>query len=388
MPPAPPPPVRSILHRHRQLAPNASVRVSPLCLGTMNFGDAWKDRMGECSKETTFQILDRFFDKGGNFIDTANGYQNEESEMWLGEWMAYRENRDQIVLATKYSASFKGHEKDLIQSSYGGNGTKSMRLSLEASLKKLQTDYIDLFYVHWWDYATTIPELMHGLNDLVASGKVLYLGISDTPAWVVSKANQYARDHGLRPFAVYQGMWNAALRDMEREIVPMCRDEGMGICVYGALGQGRFQTEAAFLEREQDRSGRKTKPPTQTERAVSKVLEEIATRKNKHVTSIALAYIMLKTPYIFPIVGGRKVEHLEGNIDALEIALEDEEMERIEASFEFDPGFPHTFLSGTLLTGEKPKAANKPDDVWLMTLMGSFDWVQPAKPIAPHSNHQ
>ncbi|KAL2798713.1 Aldo/keto reductase [Aspergillus keveii] len=301
--------------------------------------------------------------------------------MWLGEWMATRNNRDQIVLATKYSASFKGYDKDLIQSTYGGNGAKSMRLSLEASLKKLQTNYIDLFYVHWWDYATTIPELMHALNDLVVSGKVLYLGISDTPAWVVSKANQYARDHGLRPFVVYQGMWNAAIRDMERDIMPMCRDEGMGICAYGALGQGRFQTQAAFLEREQNEGGRKSKPPTQTERAVSQTLEEIGTQRDKPVTSIALAYIMHKTPYVFPVVGGRKVEHLEGNIDALEIALEDEEVERVEAAFEFDPGFPHTFLSGTLFTEERPRAAQKPDDVWLLKLMGNFDWVQPPMPI-------
>lgn len=351
----------------------------------MNFGNAWKERMGECTKETAFKILDRFFDMGGNFIDTANGYQNEESEIWLGEWMASRKNRDQVILATKYSASFKGYEKDIIQSSYVGNGAKSMRLSLEASLKKLQTGYIDLFYVHWWDYATTIPELMHALNDLVASGKVLYLGISDTPAWVVSKANQYARDHGLRPFVVYQGMWNAAIRDMERDIVPMCRDEGMGICAYGALGQGRFQTEAAFLEREQNGSGRKTKPPTQTERAVAKTLEEIAFQKSTHVTSIALAYVMHKSPHVFPIVGGRKLEHLDGNIRALEIALEDEEIKRIEASFEFDPGFPHTFLSGTLFTEEKPRAAHKPDDVWLMTLSGIYDWVQPPKAITPHS---
>ncbi|KAL3455986.1 NADP-dependent oxidoreductase domain-containing protein [Aspergillus heterothallicus] len=388
MPPAPPPPARSVLHRHRQLAPNASVRVSPLCLGTMNFGDAWRQRMGECSKETTFRILDHFFDMGGNFIDTANGYQDEESEEWLGEWIASRDNRDQLIIATKYSAGFKGYNKDLIQSSYVGNGAKSMRLSLEASLKKLQTDYVDLFYVHWWDYATTIPELMHALNDLISSGKVLYLGISDTPAWVVAKANQYARDHGLRPFAVYQGMWNAAIRDMERDVVPMCRDEGMGICVYGALGQGRFQTESAFREREQDQSGRKSKPPTRTERAVSKVLEDLAIQKKTHVTSIALAYIIHKSPYVFPIVGGRKVEHLDGNIDALHTVLEDDEIERIESSFDFDPGFPHTFLSGTLFTEEKPRAAHKPDEVWLLKLTGNFDWVQPPKPITPRSDGQ
>lgn len=115
-----------------------------------------------------------------------------------------------------------------------------MRHSVESSLKRLQTDYIDLLYVHWWGYATIIPELMHSLNDLVSSGKINYLGVSDTPAWVVVKANQYARDHGLRQFVVYKGLWNAAKRDFERDIVPMCKYEGMGLVPWGALGQGQF----------------------------------------------------------------------------------------------------------------------------------------------------
>jgi aryl-alcohol dehydrogenase-like predicted oxidoreductase len=141
------PPPRSLLDRHRQLAPTASVRVSPLCLGGMGFGEAWKARMGECSKETVFEILDYFVSQGGNFIDTANGYQNEESETWIGEWLAARKNRDEIVLATKYSSSYKGYYREKTQSNYGGNGAKSLRISLEESLRKLQTTYIDLFYL-------------------------------------------------------------------------------------------------------------------------------------------------------------------------------------------------------------------------------------------------
>jgi aryl-alcohol dehydrogenase-like predicted oxidoreductase len=123
--------------------------------------------------------------------------------------MASRGSRDQIVLATKFSTGYKTYRgPELIQSNYGGNGTKSMRQSLRDSLKKLQTTYVDVLYLHWWDYTASIPELMLGLNDLVASGKVNYLGVSDTPAWVVAQANQYARDHGLRQFTVYQGMWS------------------------------------------------------------------------------------------------------------------------------------------------------------------------------------
>jgi aryl-alcohol dehydrogenase-like predicted oxidoreductase len=380
-PSAPPP--KTLLDRHRQLAPAASVRVSPLCLGAMNFGEAHKARMGECSKETAFEILDYFYNSGGNFIDTANGYQDGESEMWLGEWMAARKNRDELVLATKYSTPYMNAQKGLIQSNYGGNGTKSLRLSVDASLKKLQTSYIDLLYIHWWDYTTTIPELMHSLNDLVSSGKVMFLGISDTPAWVVTKANQYARDHGLRQFVVYQGLWNAATRDFEREIIPMCRDEGMGLLPYGTLGQGRFQTEASFAEREKNNPGRKMKPTSAVEKKVSQILEKISKAKNTELTSVALAYVMQKTPYVFPIVGGRKLEHIKGNVAALSVSLTEGEIKEIEGAYEFDFGFPSTFLSGTLISGAPPQTAEGPGDVWLTKLLGNFDWVEAEKPIKP-----
>ncbi|KAB8202070.1 NADP-dependent oxidoreductase domain-containing protein [Aspergillus parasiticus] len=341
------PPARSPLDRHRQLAPSASVRVSPLCLGAMNFGDAWKDSLGECSKETTFEILDYFVSQGGNFIDTANNYQNEESEKWIGEWITQRQNRDQLVLATKFSSSYKNHESDKLQSNYGGNGAKSMRV----------------------------------LNDLVVSGKVIYLGISDCPAWVVAKANQYARDHGLRQFSVYQGLWNASFRDFEREILPMCRDENMGLVPWGTLGQGQFHTEAGYKEREQNNPGRKGRPPSDAEKSVSKVLETIANSKETNLTSITLAYIRHKAPYVFPVVGGRKVKHLRGNIAALDLSLSVEEMAQIEAAYPFDHGFPHTFLSGTLFDGSSPRTPDGPGGVWLTKLMGNFDWVKPGPPI-------
>ncbi|GFN20257.1 aldo/keto reductase [Aspergillus tubingensis] len=372
---------RSPLDRHRQLAPSAAVRVSPLCLGTMNFGDAWKDWLGECPKETAFGVLDYFFSQGGNFIDTASNYQNEESEKWIGEWIAERQNRDELVLATKFSSSYKNHENGRLQSNYGGNSAKSIRVSLESSLQKLQTSYIDLFYLHWWDYSVSIPELMHSLNDLVASGKVLYLGISDSPAWVVAKANQYARDHGLRQFTVYQGLWNASIRDFEREILPMCRDENMGLIPWGALGQGQFHTEAGYREREQTNPGRKGRPAFDVEKRVARTLETIADSKKTDLTSVALAYVRHKAPYVFPVVGGRKVEHLRKNIAALELSLSVQEVNQIEASYEFDHGFPHTFLSGSLLDGSTPRAPKGPGDVWLTKLMGNFDWVESERPI-------
>ncbi|KAF4307055.1 Aldo/keto reductase [Botryosphaeria dothidea] len=350
----------------------------------MTFGSLHPERYGEVTKDEAFAIMDHFYKSGGNFIDTANTYQDGESEMWVGEWMASRKNRDQIVLATKYTSQSKPYDDDAIASNFGGNGTKSMRLSLEASLKKLQTSYIDLFYLHWWDYTVTIPELMHSLNDLVSAGKVLYLGISDTPAWIVAKCNQYARDHGLRPFAVYQGMWNAAMRDFERDIIPMARDEGMGLCPYATLNQGRFQTEAGFREREKHNPGRKFVPLSQRDRQVSRVLEDISNEKGVSLLSIALAYVIQKTPYVFPIVGGRKVEHIQGSIEALGVTLTDTEIERVESAYDFDPGFPHTFLSGTMFKDDaKPKGAYGPEDVWLTKSSGNYDWVEPPKALRP-----
>ena len=226
---------------HRILAPTAGIRVSPICLGTMNFGDAWKGFLGECDKKTSFEILDFFYDSGGNFIDTANAYQKEESEIRLGEWMAARKNKDEMVVTTKFTAAFPAGLKG-IKANYLGNHSKSLKLSLEASLKKLQTDYVDLLYLHMWDFTNSIPELMQSLHHVVAAGKVLYLGISDTPAWIVSKANQYAHDHGLTQFSVYQGHWSAAMRDVERDVLPICEAEGIALAPWGVLGRGSFRT--------------------------------------------------------------------------------------------------------------------------------------------------
>ncbi len=162
--------------------------------------------------------------------------------------------------------------------------------------------FVTQLYVHWWEYSCSIPELMQSLNALVLAGKVLYLGVSDTPAWVVSKANEYARNHGLRPFSVYQGRWSAASRDFEREIIPMARDEGMALAPWGSLGGGNFKTE----EQRKKLEGRQVKP-SEDQIKISNVLEAIAKRKSTIITSVALAYVMHKAPYVFPIVGGRTV---------------------------------------------------------------------------------
>lgn len=377
----------SLLFRHRQLAPSASVRVSPLCLGAMTFGESHSERYGKCNKDTAFDILDYFYKKGGNFIDTASVYRNGDSEQWLGDWMASRGNRDEMVLATKYTGGYQSH-RDVIHSNYIGTGSKCMKLSLEASLEKLQTTYIDLFYVHWWDYTTQIPELMQSLNDLVTSGKVIYLGISDAPAWIVTLANEYARSHGLRQFTVYQGFWNAGVRDMERDIIPMCQHQGMGILPYGVLGQGRFQTEQGYKEREKGHDGRTMVPLTEHDKKVSKVLEEVADAKGVELLHVALAYVLQRVPYVFPIVGQRTVKHLESSVNALSVSLTEEEIKKVESAYSFEYGFPHTLLTLTILNnGSEPhRRAWGPEDVALIKLQcpdQEFDWVKGPSPLGP-----
>ncbi|KAL8704511.1 MAG: hypothetical protein Q9201_002320 [Fulgogasparrea decipioides] len=380
-PPAPKP--KSLLGFHRLLSPTAGVRVSPLCLGCANFGEAWEPSMGKCDKKTTFAILDCFYDNGGNFLDTANNYQDEESEIWIGEWLAARKNREEIVIATKFTTGFKVGNKG-IKANYQGNHRKSLKVSLEASLKKLQTSYIDVLYLHWWDFTTSIDELMQSLHHLVAAGKVLYLGISDTPAWIVSKANQYARDHALTQFSVYQGRWSAAERDFERDILPMCEAEGMALAPWGALGSGIFKTDEELEKTKGE--GRNWGGPTEQSRAISAVLDKIAKEKATGITGIALRYVMHKSPYVFPIVGGRKIEHLKTNIGALAVELSDEEIDEIDQVVPFDVGFPTNVLFE--MGGEKYNTRMTTKDIQLVKTNSNLDIVQRGQAPKPHKQSE
>ncbi|TPX34510.1 hypothetical protein SmJEL517_g02845 [Synchytrium microbalum] len=336
------------LAHYKILSKTAGVRVSPLCLGAMNFGESWGAFMGECTKEESFKIMDTFYEAGGNFIDTANNYQAGESEQWVGEWMKARGNRDEMVIATKFTTLYpKNTPKIAINST--GNHSKSLHLSLRDSLAKLQTDYIDILYVHWWDYTTNIHELMQSLNHLVKSGKVLYLGISDTPAWVVSAANTYARENGLAPFVIYQGKWNLAEREFERDIIPMCRAFGMALAPWSVMMAGASKTaeqtdagkgRAAF----RPDSENKKRVREQVLAAVDKVAKEVGATRQQ----ICIAYVIKKETQTFPILGGRKSTHLADNIKALELVskLTDAQVAAMETASEFDIGFPHDFIGG------------------------------------------
>jgi aryl-alcohol dehydrogenase-like predicted oxidoreductase len=211
---------------------------------------------------------------------------------------------------------------------------------------------------------------MQSLDTVVKQGKVLYLGISDTPAWIVSKANEYARQNGIRQFSVYQGRWSAENRDFERDIIPMCASEGMGLAPWGALGGGKFKSAEARKNTESGRGGTEF---SEAQIRISDVLEGIAKKNSTQITSVALSYVMHKAPYVFPIIGGRKVEHLKGNIEGLTLSLTDDDIKEIEGANEFDIGFPQNFLGG-------PGGVKTPNDLWLMTTMAeSQQHVAPPK---------
>jgi aryl-alcohol dehydrogenase-like predicted oxidoreductase len=339
------------LGRYRVLSSNAGVRVSPLALGAMSLGTEWAGVLGGVTEEDSFKLLDYFVESGGNFIDTANNYQNEESETILGEWAATRGNRDLLFIATKFTNAFRTHDLGTGKTvNYGGNHKKSLMLSVNASLKKLQTTYIDLLYVHWWDWTTSIEELMDSLHILVEQGKILYLGISDTPAWVVAAANTYAKAHGKTPFSVYQGRWNVMDRDFERDIIPMARHFGMALCPWNVLGGGELKTKAQLEAREREGDSARHKEQSEYAQKVSEALAKVAAEHGTDsIQQIALAYVMRKARNVFPLVGCRKQSHLEDNIKALSIRLTDDQMQYLESVKPFDLGFPLNFI------GDDPK---------------------------------
>ncbi|OSX56768.1 hypothetical protein POSPLADRAFT_1062247 [Postia placenta MAD-698-R-SB12] len=345
---APAPPPATKLGRHRRLAPLAGIHVSPICLGAMSIGDQWGQYgMGKMDKDRSFRLLDAFYAAGGNFVDTANAYQDETSERFLGEWMAARGVRDQMVVATKYSTNYK-RAADLPQkSTYVGNNMKSLYLSVEASLAKLQTDYIDILYLHWWDWECSIEEVMNGLHHLIAQRKVLYLVRILLAGGDGTAAAAHTVQGSLRHA---RGAWRILQRKFEREIILMAREEGMALAPCNVLAAGRIRTdEEEERRRETGELGRRTASNewerTPDQRRVCQALEKVAQEAVfLHSHAVAIAYVMQKTPYVFPIVGGRKVEHLMDNIAALDIALSPAQIAHLEDVLPFDVGFPTSMI--------------------------------------------
>ncbi|KAF8172995.1 aryl-alcohol dehydrogenase [Mycena galopus ATCC 62051] len=375
------------LGRYRQLAPRAAIHVSPLVLGAMAFNQKADPAMGAMDKESGFKLLDAFFDAGGNHIDTANRYQDGESERVIGEWAEMRRCRDQLVIATKYTFPPISGDPSIKQLElYLGNNIKSMKLSVESSLKRLRTTYIDIFYVHYWDLHCSVEELMDGLHILVLSEKVLYLGISDSPAWFVVKANDYAKANGKTPFVIFQVAYSVLQRDIEREILPMCRHEGIALAPFRVLAGGHIRSDAEEARRRSTgENGTPIRGPwerTPDEKKMCDALEVVAAEVGaKNITAVAIAYTMHKAPFVHPIIGGRTVEQLLANIEALEITLTDAHLAYIDGILPFDQGFPNSFIGEY---GGYPKVLARFSTSFDHQPRAIFDFVRSSASFAAH----
>jgi aryl-alcohol dehydrogenase-like predicted oxidoreductase len=326
-----------------KLLGKSGLRVSEICLGTMTFGKEW-GAMG-AEKDESKKIFDAFVSKGGNFLDTANRYHDGTSEKFTGEFIA--SNRDSFVLATKYTLNNPGRKGDVLAS---GNSRKNMVYSLEQSLKRLKTDYIDLYWLHMWDHLTPEEEVMRSLDDMVKAGKILYIGISDTPAWIVAKSNTIAELRGWTQFIALQIEYSLIQRTPERDLIPMANAFGMTVTPWAALAGGALTGK--YLNKKSDEphrvpdgSKRLNERSTEIAKEVVRVAEEMGVTPGQ----VALNWIRQQTGSFIPIVGARTEAQIRDSLDCLNFTLPEKMMQRLNEVSKIDLGFPHEFLKEPMI---------------------------------------
>jgi len=321
-----------------KLLGKSGLRVSELCLGTMTFGDDWG---WGAPKEESRKMFDAFAEgAGGNFIDTACNYTNGTSEKFIGEFI--KGDRDHFVIATKYTLSERATDPN-----FGGNHRKNMLRSVEGSLQRLGTDHIDLLYLHMWDGMTPVEEVMRALDDLVRAGKILYAGISDTPAWVVSQANTLAELRGWSRFVAYQGEYSLASRAPERDILPMTQAMDMSFLAWGILEGGELTGKYNSPSDEPKRS----KDTNARIKTIASVLMEIAKEIGCTPSQVAVNWARQRPYRMIPIVGARSEKQLKDNLGCLEFELTNEQVNRLNEASPIDLGFPHSFLGSDHVHG-------------------------------------
>jgi aryl-alcohol dehydrogenase-like predicted oxidoreductase len=316
----------------------SGLRVSPQCLGAMTFGE---DLGWGSSVEESQQIIDRFIELGGNFIDTANFYTKSHSEKIIGDHVGrHAARRDRLVIATKFSGNLYPGDPN-----GGGSSRKSIVAACEQSLRRLQTDYIDLYWLHNWDAHTPIEETMSALEDLVKSGKVRYLGVSDTPAWKIAEANVTARFRGWSAFIGLQIEYSLLERTVEQELVPMARELGLGITPWSPLKSGALSgkyTRNNAGQAKGDRSLLLTQFLNEKTYGVVDELEVIARAHESTVARVALAWVQAQPGVTSTIIGARRLTQLEENVKALDVRLTAEEQGRLDALTKPTLGFPQS----------------------------------------------
>jgi aryl-alcohol dehydrogenase-like predicted oxidoreductase len=317
-----------------KLLGRSGLRVSELALGTMTFGLEWG---WGASKEESRRIFDAYVAAGGNFIGTANRYTEGTSERFVGEFIA--PDRERFVVATKYTLFNRRDDP-----SASGNSRKNMVQSLEASLKRLGTDYVDLFWVHAWDFMTPVEEVMRGLDDLVAAGKVLYVGISDTPAWVVAQANTLADLRGWSRFVGLQIRYSLADRAAERDLLPMARALDIAVTPWSVLGAGVLTGK--YKRGDAGTGGRAARwDKADRDLAIAAEVAAVADEIGRVPSQVAINWVRQQPGVIIPLIGAKTVAQLNDNLGCLDFVLTAEQMQRLSAASKIELGFPHDFLA-------------------------------------------
>jgi aryl-alcohol dehydrogenase-like predicted oxidoreductase len=329
-----------------RLLGKSGLRVSEASLGTMTFGDEWG---WGSPKDEAQKVYETYREAGGNFIDTANFYTGGTSEKFVGEFI--KGHRESIVLATKYSNAVPGNDPNA-----AGNHRKSMMQALEASLKRLQTDYLDLYWVHIWDGITPVEEVMRGLDDMVRQGKVLYVGISDAPGWWIAQANTLAELRGWTEFVGLQIEYSLMERTVERELIPMAKALNLGVLAWSPLARGvltgkyhgagnpeggRMANEGMkdFLLEEQHAA------------PIISAVKSVSDQTGRSMAQVALAWLRHRTVPVIPIIGARKVSQLQDNLASLDLELSAEQLKSLDGASRIEPGFPQSIYEREMVRG-------------------------------------
>ena len=306
----------------------------------MTFGEEWG---WGAPRDEARKVYDAFREAGGNFIDTANFYTNGTSESFIGEFM--KDHRQTVVLATKYSNAAPGTDPNA-----AGNQRKNMMQAVEASLKRLHTDYIDLYWVHIWDQITPVEEVIRGLDDLVRAGKVLYVGISDAPAWWIAQANTLAHLRGWSPFIGLQIEYNLIERTVERELVPMAKALNLGLTAWSPLARGMLTGKYhGHGSSEQGRMNNDTMkglmPEKQRTERIVAAIKTVSDETGRSMAQIALAWLRYRPVPVIPIIGARKLSQLQDNLASLELTLSADQLRTLDEASRIELGFPYSIYA-------------------------------------------
>ena len=346
----------------------SGLRVSRLALGTMTFGDNWGWGAAE---DTARGMFDRYLEAGGNFIDTADLYTDGASEELLGKFVEVGGTRDRVVLATKFTYNAQSGNPNA-----GGNGRKNIMRAVEASLRRLRTDYIDLYILHTWDRVTPAEEVVRTLDDLVRAGKIRYAGLSDVPAWYASRAQTYAEAHALSPLVNLQLEYSLIERHIEHEFVPMAIELGMGITAWSPLGMGLLSGKYKPSEAGGTGDGRLAKIAgapgfdrfTERNWGIVAALEEVSRAMGRPMAQVALNWVATQPGVASMIIGATKLAQLDDNLAALSFDIPAELRKRLDDVSALDPTFPYWFfgdvqqsrIHGGVAVGSKPASYAPP----------------------------